>query len=363
MKRIINKIIRETRDPLIDCIKASKTKRFFKKFTQDSSLSLLKRPERQKPHILFIIEKWVDCNPSTGKTNTYDNLIYTLEASNAATYSCFHYDEYSLSHDDLDIQIIKECGEIKPDMIVFDFVSGYKNNVLPKTMQIISESFKIPIVLLLFDSAYKLVLRIAEKYAPFVKKIIVWDTSSSYGSRPLLKSKSIHLWTPQNPKIFFNPGKERNIDISFAGSSENYPDRKKAIGHILKNGIDIYVTGGHRERNISIEEYADLYKRSKIVLNFPYTTKGELQFKGRALEAMLCGAALMELNNLAINNWFKPMEEYIAYDDLDDLIRKIKYFLSHEEDLERIRQNGYLKATNQYNAKIFWEKVISLAMN
>lgn len=363
LKRIFNKIVREIREPLIDFYKGYKISRFFDEFSRKHISETAKRPERDKPYVWFIIEKWVDCNPKSGLTNNFDNLIYSLDSTDSAIYSCFHYDEYSLNHGDLDFKILQECDRIKPDLIIFDFVSLYKNNVSAKTLQIISRNLNVPIIMILFDSAYEIILRIAGKYAPFAKKIIVLDSSVSYEDRPRLKSKSIHLWTPQNPKLFFNPGKERDIGISFIGSTERYPDRRKAIECIIRNGINIYVTGGRCEKNISPEELADVYKRSKIVINFPYTPLGRLQFKGRPIEATLCGAAIMELNNPAINKWFTPMVDYIAYDDLDDLIRKIKYFLSHEDELERIRKNGHLKALHNYNAKIFWERVIRLAAN
>ena len=36
---------------------------------------------RQKPYVLFVTEKWCDCNPDRGPTNSEHNLFGSLEAS------------------------------------------------------------------------------------------------------------------------------------------------------------------------------------------------------------------------------------------------------------------------------------------
>ncbi|MCB2198218.1 glycosyltransferase [bacterium] len=101
-------------------------------------------------------------------------------------------------------------------------------------------------------------------------------------------------WLPlsADPEIYYPPKREtdRDIPLLFVGSidSELRPKRS-AILHRLRQITDVHVVDGGGARSVGPNEVADLYRRSRIVLN-------ELLFDGinlRTFEAMACGAVVL----------------------------------------------------------------------
>jgi spore maturation protein CgeB len=122
-------------------------------------------------------------------------------------------------------------------------------------------------------------------------------------------------------------------------------------------GIKVHVTGGQREERVAPEMYAEIMQRSKIVLNWS-GNRDKQQLKGRIFEATLCGAMLMESSNDEIVRYFAPYEEYVPFDsNTDDLVYKVSKYLKHEEDRLRVATAGYKRATKEYNAHRWWQKV------
>src|SRR5262249_8833567 len=124
----------------------------------------------------------------------------------------------------------------------------------------------------------------------------------------------------------------------------------------------VFQSGGEREQNLSVREYAAVHQRSRIVLNFAKTGwEGGIQVKGRVFEATLCGALLLEEANVQIKKWFEPGKDYVPFLALDDLVEKVHYYPGHEDERARIARNGWKKATRLYNARRFWGRVLELA--
>lgn len=85
-----------------------------------------------------------------------------------------------------------------------------------------------------------------------------------------------------------------------------------------------------------------IFKCSKINLNITLRSikSGVPQ---RALDIMGCGGFLMSNYQPELAEYFIPGEDLVLYDSVDDLIQKIDYYLSHEEERLQIAKNGYEK--------------------
>lgn len=101
-------------------------------------------------------------------------------------------------------------------------------------------------------------------------------------------------WLPlsADPEIYHPPvdDVERDIPVLFVGSIDpELRPKRSAILHRLRQITDVHVVDGGGTRSVGPKEVADLYRRSRIVLN-------ELLFDGinlRTFEAMACGAVLL----------------------------------------------------------------------
>ncbi len=146
------------------------------------------------------------------------------------------------------------------------------------------------------------------------------------------------LWA-YNPSLHQRiPEMVRDLDISFAGNfnhdvqitRERWLARIARLSSRYRVRVDTGVYG---------EGYNRLLNRSKIAFNRSIT--GELNM--RSYEAAACGALLfIEESNAEVTQVLSPGDECILYNEnnFEDLV---DYYLSHEEERQRIADAGYRK--------------------
>ena len=307
-----------------------------------------------KPHILMLAEKWNGHNPELGPSMMDWVFFGSLEASGLATYDRLNHDEFPNQYS-LDKEVLNMCLKNKPNLI---FIASWLLSPLRfKTMTTIKEQLRIPIVVVWGDSVNH--MEEAESLLPYVTFNIPLESPSYYLQVTNQPEKYLPAtFTPLDPRIFYNPNMKRDIDVSFVGTMKDHPDRHAGISALRANGIEVFQSGGHEENRLSIDEYALVYKRSKIALNFCYHPNGRVQVKGHVFEATLCGAMLMEADNPDTAKLFEPMVDYVPFKDEKDLVDKVKYYLAHDAEREEIAANGHKKVNEKYSARMFWKTVL-----
>ena len=85
-----------------------------------------------------------------------------------------------------------------------------------------------------------------------------------------------------------------------------------------------------------------IFKCSKINLNMTLRSI-KSGIPQRAFDIMGCGGFLMSNYQPELAEYFIPGEDLVLYDSVDDLIQKIDYYVSHEEERLQIAKNGYEK--------------------
>jgi spore maturation protein CgeB len=213
------------------------------------------------------------------------------------------------------------------------------------------------------------------------------------------------LWWPMaaNPKYFHPYAVERNLQVSFVGA--NYGPRARYLERLLENGIDVYVAGpgwrwGARTkarasvRRIllaarasmpsSIEqqarassELAEHDIRRRLGARFPKAVHGLMsdddlviaysrseislgvldvfmnhdpskyivrhlhlrEFEAPMSGALYCTGYLEELEE-----FFEPDKEVIVYRDGNEMLDKIRFYLSHPTEANAIRAAGLRRA-------------------
>ena len=305
--------------------------------------------------LLFITEKWCDANPSMGLTNNYHNLFSTFKNKYPRNkYNIIHIDEYALhKKKKIDDFLVKYVEDNKPNYIVFSLLG--KSHLNPE-----------------FDT-------IAKLRSMGSKVIIMWpDVFPSWGIGEIrqlneMSAVDLHvcwgneknieesidnliwLWAPQDETLYY-PTDEKKIDVSFLGSIR-YIERQDYLKYLIINGVEILIDGGQREKGLTPSKYAQLMRNSKISLNFPAGPDGADQCKGRVWEILASKSLLFERKNNQTKHFLNPSEHYVEYDDKDDLIKKIKYFLDNDEERCYIIENGFKKYKESYSSDIFWENI------
>lgn len=122
----------------------------------------------------------------------------------------------------------------------------------------------------------------------------------------------------------------KKYDICFVGhiSSKN---REDALDRMFKEFPNFYY--GQR----LFEEAARKYAESKIVFNI--AMKEDVNM--RCFETLATGSFLLTDWVPSIDELFEDGKHLVLYRSMDECIEKAKYYLSHDEERERIAQAGY----------------------
>ena len=175
-------------------------------------------------------------------------------------------------------------------------------------------------------------------------------------------------------------------DVVFVGHPHSH--RKKTFKALKEAGINVEIWGSGSPRGrISQDEMVRVFNQAKICLNFtrssgvlwkelaslffhrimynrklvvnsprrfldslkafPATMKTN-QIKGRNFEIPGCGSLCFTGHADDLENYYKLGEEVVCFDDDEDLIKKIKYYLEHEYEGERIAKAGYERTLREH---------------
>jgi len=143
-------------------------------------------------------------------------------------------------------------------------------------------------------------------------------------------------------------------DVSFVGYADEI--RFRTILFLADNGIKVEVAGGtwekvksHGHENVSIhardllgEEYSDFIRSSKINLGFLRKINRDLH-TSRSLEIPACGGFLLAERTSEHEVLFRDKQEAVFFDNDQDLLELIKFYLADDKQRDLIRIGGLKK--------------------
>jgi hypothetical protein len=314
--------------------------------------------------ILFISDKWCAGNSKFGLSAWEGNLLSSLESLNVRKVRAFHFDDYHLNFpfDSANKRLLEICKSDKPDfifLIIYEMPSNDDKIISLESLNIIKNTLNIPIVTIFGDLQLKpqiLILNAIEKYVD-----LILFTALPYPGLKIANKKMKYMWVPKDHSYFnFNANVPHIHDVSYVGSAK--PDRMALVKYLKNKNIDIFSGGGERGINLSVLDYSDIIKKSKISLSFS-RAGGIHCINARPFEILSCKSLLLEQYGIETPKLFTPYEDYIPYTSRRDCLDKINYFLKHDNERLIIANNGYLKYTNFFTSKRFWDEVITYMEN
>lgn len=119
---------------------------------------------------------------------------------------------------------------------------------------------------------------------------------------------------------------------------------KKNVYYNLRYGFPGWV------RPVAFENYVPLYQRTRIGINIHNRGKYTI---GSYRLFDLPGNGVMQLSDGGeyLDSFFREGEEIIGYENADDLIDKIRYYLANDSEREKIALNGYLRVMRDHHIK------------
>tara|TARA_R110000824_G_scaffold22464_3_gene82174 strand:- start:1537 stop:2475 length:939 start_codon:yes stop_codon:yes gene_type:complete len=307
--------------------------------------------------ILFITEKWCDGNPAMGLTNNYHNLFSSLANSEVdAEFNIVHMDEYAmLKNDHVDNLIPRVCDNYKPDVAIFSFLGTSPLNPTMKSIDYIKK-MAIKIIMIWPDVSETCGIPQIREFKDHADLHVCWGSENNVPDD--IQAQVMWLWAPQDEKLYY-PTETINQDIavSFLGSLR-YKERQDYAKFLSENRKDVLINGGQRENRLDAHDYADIMRRSKISLNFPWSPFGFDQCKGRVWEILASRSLLFERKNIATERHLKSGYHYVQYTCREDLLEKINFYLDNDEERLRISTNGYEEYKKNFSSTVFWNTVL-----
>jgi spore maturation protein CgeB len=224
-------------------------------------------------------------------------------------------------------------------------------------LRVIKKNLKVKFIFFWWDTCSKSFLDSHHVLLEFADLNLVNDNPNRdfFNCEQLILDKTLFLWTPLPTSFCKNTPKE--IDLAFLGQISSYRNyRSKYIFEIMKNNIPGIFSLFDREFQPNYLEYSMLIAKSRIGLNFSFSVDCH-QLKGRIFETILSGTLLLESKNHQITNLFTEGEDYVAFEDEYDLIKKIKFFLKNEKEREKIANSGQKKILQKYSSYNYWNLV------
>ncbi len=169
--------------------------------------------------------------------------------------------------------------------------------------------------------------------------------------------------------------KDKRDAVSFVGLWEPY--REQIIQNLIDNNIKVLLAGKgwhdfvkHNKHNPNLEfygdglfseEYAKFISSTKLGLGLISKRFPELHTT-RTFEIPACGTALVTEYNSETSDFFSE-DEVIFYNNIDDMICKIDYFLVHPNELETLTKNGQSKVVDdKYDYDSILRKILKKVM-
>jgi len=98
-------------------------------------------------------------------------------------------------------------------------------------------------------------------------------------------------------------------------------------------------------------EMLELFRQSRIVLNYHIGVAGEYAGNMRMFEVTGVGSCLLTDNKKNMHDLFDTEREVVVYDGEDDCIAKVKWLLEHEEERKKIASAGNQKTLNSHTVE------------
>jgi hypothetical protein len=207
----------------------------------------------------------------------------------------------------------------------------------------------------LFDPYFGYIREYSVDFQPYFKADVVFTTDGGHDKE--WKEHNInHICLRQGiyePEAYMKPA-PFEYDIIFVGTMNNeYPYRDKVISFLEATYGDRFKWFG-KENSEAVRSHAlnDLYGKAKIAIDISVYL--ESYWSNRFYETMGRGGFLLCNMIEELDKEFTPYKHLAVYtkENFTQLKEVIDYYLSHDEEREKIRLAGFEHTKNNYTYKI-----------
>jgi len=256
--------------------------------------------------------------------------------------------------------------------IVFFAPNGDNYELSVEFFRDIGSALGVKNVLLVLDD--DLIFDVHSKYYSQVfDAVITCDYLATFAYKKL-GVPALYYFSSYKKEDFYPVDVVKDIDVSFIGDCTK-GDRMEYVEYLRQNGVDVRIFGdGSPDGFVSKEQMPVIYSRTKINLNFTkldyasakswFLEENNLtnimrQNKGRPMEISLSKAFCLTEYTPSIDAAFDVEKEIDVFNGPEELLQKVRYYLSNDDIREQMAESAYRKALNFYEADIFMPRLVA----
>lgn len=174
------------------------------------------------------------------------------------------------------------------------------------------------------------------------------------GMMPFAASKKHHYYMPEI---------ERKYDVVVVAHARE--DRLPVINRLSQIcSVGTYGSGWNNSLGVvNGINHVKAINSGKMYLSFARTVAGFDNVKVGLFEAIACNQVIITSYMDELQDYFEIGKEILCYRDEDELVDIISYYLKHDEERERIRQNGYTRFLKDHTYEKRWDGVLKNIYN
>jgi len=155
---------------------------------------------------------------------------------------------------------------------------------------------------------------------------------------------------------------EHKHDVVFIGRS--YGGRDDFLTHIKQNMSDLNVGlfGQGRENFITGRRYLDLVSKSRIGINLNRDNTMPLYTSNRMVHLAANGCLVMTPETPRMEELFTT-NEVVYFSSAADCEEKIRHYLAHPDEAQKIAKAGQMRAHKEYNNEVITADMLAKIAN
>ena len=106
------------------------------------------------------------------------------------------------------------------------------------------------------------------------------------------------------------------------------------------------------------KEHVKAINSGKMYLSFAHTVAGFDNVKVGLFEAMACNQVVITYYMEELKDYFDIGSEILCYRTEEELFELIEYYLNNEDELEKIRTNGYRRFLKEHTYEKRWNHML-----
>lgn len=318
-------------------------------------------------------------SPRRGPSFEYTNFYLTLKNMRGVQVIEYPYDKIvEIGKKKFNDNLVKLIKQENPD---FFFAFMYTDELERDALRYIKNETRTQSLAWFADDYWRF-WNYSKHWPPYFSSVVTTYSRAREWYKRAGYQNVFHSQWACNTRLYHPLDLSRDIDISFVGQWK--PEREKIIRTIENAGVKIHTFGfGWPKGRVSHEEMLHIFSRSKINLNlnvhrsllspqalsrlvlkksinrftFDFhlldNLKAYLHFgiphtHARPFELAGCRTFVISGLSEDIGKYYREGEEMVFYTSPKDLAEKVRYYLGHELEREKIADRAYRRTLSEH---------------